>query len=118
MIVAFDEYPKRWVFVLDDSSGVNIEVTCARKPQPLSTEPVPGFSVTERGHGGGVVAEEDGLSLSKMSRIGATASGNKVDMTGVDLGTVVKVKGGIGEFRGERQVTLERISRTTPFATF
>ena len=37
-------------------------------------------------------------------------------MGGVDLGSVVKIKGGIGEFRGEKQITLERISMTSiPF---
>ena len=116
MIVAFDEYPNRWVFVLDDSSGVNIEVTCARKPQPLLTELLSVIAETE--YSGDVVAKEDGLPRSKGSRVGMTDSGNEVDMTGVDLGVVVKVKGGIGEFRGERQVMLERISRATPFVIF
>ena len=41
---------------------------------------------------------------------GRTTEGNKVDMSGIDLGVVVKVKGGIGSYRGERQIDLERIS--------
>ena len=42
--------------------------------------------------------------------MGRTVSGNAIDMKGLDLGCVVKVKGGISEFRDERQITLERIS--------
>ena len=40
-------------------------------------------------------------------------TGIAIDMGGIDLGCVVKVKGGINEFRGEKQVTLERISMTS-----
>ena len=42
--------------------------------------------------------------------MGRTVSGNPINMKGLDLGCVVKVKGGIGEFRDMRQITLERIS--------
>lgn len=42
-------------------------------------------------------------------QLGRTATGRTVDLTGVDIGAVVKVKGGLGEFRGEKQVLLERI---------
>ena len=35
--------------------------------------------------------------------------GRDVDLSGVDVGTVVKVKGGVGSFREVRQMQLERI---------
>lgn len=38
-------------------------------------------------------------------------TGNAISLDGVDVGSIVKVKGGIGEFRGTRQLCLERIAR-------
>ena len=40
---------------------------------------------------------------------GISATGRAVDLSGVDVGTVVKVKGGVGSFREVRQMLLERI---------
>ena len=40
---------------------------------------------------------------------GVSATGRAVDLSGVDIGTVVKVKGGVGSFRDVRQMLLERI---------
>lgn len=37
-------------------------------------------------------------------------TGKPLCLDGVDVGTVVKVKGGIGEFRGTKQLCLERIA--------
>lgn len=44
---------------------------------------------------------------------GVTATGRDVDLSGVDIGTVVKVKGGVGSFREVRQMLLERICMPT-----
>lgn len=41
---------------------------------------------------------------------GLTATGRTIDLRGIDIGSVVKLKGGIGSFRGEKQITLERVS--------
>lgn len=42
-------------------------------------------------------------------QLGLSATGRTIDLTGVDIGAVVKIKGGVGVFRGEKQVQLERI---------
>lgn len=47
--------------------------------------------------------------IDERKQIGQTATGHTVDLTGVDIGAVVKIKGGLGVFRGEKQVLLERI---------
>ncbi|CAF9921170.1 MAG: hypothetical protein ALECFALPRED_001726 [Alectoria fallacina] len=46
---------------------------------------------------------------------GVTATGRDIDLSGVDIGTVVKARGGVGSFREMKQMQLERISiiRTT-----
>ena len=40
---------------------------------------------------------------------GISSTGRAVNLSGVDVGTVVKVKGGVGSFREVRQMLLERI---------
>lgn len=82
--------------ILDDSSGSTIEITCGRKTPPSKSD----------------------IALVKHlepDTKGLTATGYDIDLQGVDIGSVVKVKGGIGDFRGQRQILLERISimRTT-----
>lgn len=42
-------------------------------------------------------------------QLGLSATGRTIDLTGVDVGAVVKIKGGVGKYRGEKQVQLERI---------
>lgn len=98
VIVALDIFPTRWIMILDDSSGTTIEITCARpRPQGLT------------------LLKEDPSGLTKTSAIpdapteGTTATGRRIDLKGIDIGTVVKVKGGIGSFRGEKQMHLEKI---------
>ena len=98
VVVDFEAYPNRFIMVLDDSSGANIEITCGRNlHQKQEADP---NAITNH-----VLAKEEGCM------IGNTAQGYEVDLTGVDIGSVVKVKGGIGCFRGEKQMTLERLSR-------
>lgn len=46
--------------------------------------------------------------------MGRTLSGNAIDMRDIDLGTVVKVKGGISEFWDVKQITLERFGTLSP----
>ncbi|MCJ1225882.1 hypothetical protein MMC12_002531 [Toensbergia leucococca] len=96
LIVAVDAYPTRWIIVLDDSSGATIEVTCAREKPDA------------------VPATKDGKELASEKMMGVTATGRTIDMSGIEVGAVVKVKGGIGQWREEKQVELERISAFPP----
>ncbi|KAI9841374.1 MAG: hypothetical protein M1837_000757 [Sclerophora amabilis] len=89
VLVACEELDRRWVMVLDDSSGENIEVVCLK--------PRPGRDLNHDTH----QPRGDGRTLRAQS---------VPDLTGVDLGAVVKVKGGVGTFRGARQIILKRIS--------
>lgn len=94
----FEAYSNRFIMVLDDSSGANIEVTCGR--------------ASPAAQGGDINAATVHTPAREQARmIGNTTQGNSVDLSGVDIGSIVKVKGGIGSFRGEKQMTLERLSR-------
>ncbi len=54
-----------------------------------------------------------GLRVPDACSKGITATGRDVDLSGVDIGTVVKAKGGVGSFREVRQMLLERICKST-----
>lgn len=85
---------------LDDSSGATIEITCGRQKSAQPALPAKDASIP---------------SFPSAPTEGRTATGVCIDLRGIDIGSVVKLKGGIGSFRGEKQVLLERISiiRTT-----
>lgn len=87
--------------VLDDSSGENIEVTCGRAKEP-SLDAKPG-------------AQQSTGEKTKLAT-GKTVLDNKVNLTGVDVGSVVKAKGLIGSFRGVKQVQLERLCKPLQLA--
>ena len=102
VVVAFDVFDYRYIMVLDDSSGENIEVTCGREKEQSAD----------------VKLETQQRKVAKIdSKMGKSAMGNTVDLNGVDVGTVVKVKGTVGSFRGMKQVQLERLGKQwcTPF---
>jgi hypothetical protein len=103
VIVAVEEKDYRWIFHLDDSSGANIEVTCPkeRSPLPAPTSGAPTLSTNNEGP-------------RRNNCMGRTLSGNAIDMRDIDLGTVVKVKGGISEFWDVKQITLERFGTLSP----
>lgn len=54
-------------------------------------------------------AKSSDQALDQSTQIGVTATGRTVDLTGLDIGAVVKVKGGVGVYRGQKQVLLERL---------
>ncbi|KAM0801416.1 hypothetical protein BDR22DRAFT_820552 [Usnea florida] len=106
VIVALDIYPTRWIALLDDSSGATIEITCGRPGPTPTTRNAHSTSMPDS-----AMEPKKNDALTK----GISATGRAVDLSGVDIGTVVKVKGGVGSFRDVRQMLLERISiiRTT-----
>ena len=107
VIVAFDLYPNRVTMTLDDSSGLTIEIFCRKETS--NRTPV---GTTVDCHGA--------ISLNSEARflddgqVYTTNEGYKVNLSGIDLGSIVKVKGGVGEYRGTKQVTLERICMLAP----
>ncbi|KAL8915113.1 MAG: hypothetical protein Q9171_000416 [Xanthocarpia ochracea] len=108
VIVALDVYPNRVTMILDDSSGLTIEVFC-RKDASTVTSTVD----TSVDSYGGIQLNQ--VPVKKDHGHVCTTSEGKVNLNMFEVGSVVKIKGGISEFRGEKQVTLERISlvRTT-----
>ena len=96
VVVAFDAHEYRFIMVLDDSSGATIEITCGRPKEQSADANLDTPSTTK---------------YTSNSMIGKTAQGNTVDLTGVDVGSVIKIKGSIGTFRETRQIHLERLCK-------
>ncbi|KAI9761766.1 MAG: hypothetical protein M4579_000860 [Chaenotheca gracillima] len=84
--------------VLDDSSGQTIDVVCTK---PAPRPPTEGHIIRE-----GDVAQSKNKATATISK---PRDIDLPDMTGIDLGSVVKIKGGIGEYRGVKQINLKRI---------
>lgn len=83
MVVAVDEFPARRIYTVDDSSGSCIECIVA-VPKPDSK-----------------------VSPSTEEQPAAAADTPHVPDE-VDVGTVVDIKGGLGLFRGNKQIRIEK----------
>ena len=88
--------------VLDDSCGATIELLCWRPAPPKPTNNTPTIRPESP-------SLEDGLLSQDAAYTGVTGTGRSINLKGYDVGTVVKVKGGLSIYRGEKQVMLERI---------
>ena len=108
VVVALDEYEKRWIATVDDGSGATVEIACAKAVGKLAGEE----SVNGNGAGDG-----DGNAIGKgdgeTTTITITSTGQAIDLRAIEVGSVIKAKGGIGEFRGVRQMLLERIGASS-----
>ncbi|CBY00419.1 hypothetical protein LEMA_P015490.1 [Plenodomus lingam JN3] len=95
-IVAINDIHIRYtVLTIDDGSGATIDLTITRIPSP-GLNPVDTSSPTT----------VDNVHI--VSRIGVFDV--LVDQQSLDIGTIVKAKGTISEFRGAKQLDLKRIS--------
>ena len=97
IVVAFDVLESRFVFVIDDSSGQTIDVTCDRPKsvQPRSIEP-------------NYAAYDIQSIMAEVPRKGVTPSRKEVDLSGIEVGTIVKIKGHVSIWWGTKQIKLER----------
>lgn len=105
VIVAVEEFYGRMVYTLDDSSGVNIDVTCAAPAKASGIEgrlDGPGWN-TKLASG---PAPVDPVVTNSRELI----SPDGPNLTNIDVGSVVKVKGGIGVFREQKQIRLKVIT--------
>ena len=91
-----DEFSNRISFTIDDGSGATISATCLAPPRPdvdLATTADTISAVSTTHTADDQMVSPDGPKLR-----------------GVDIGVVVKVKGGIREYWGARQVAMKAVS--------
>lgn len=98
VIVTRDEYERRTVLNVDDSSGATIEVVILKAPA-ATNQPNP---ATVRGD------DDDGDNETQpLTHVTSTAR-EPIDTTHLRVGAVVKIKGTLSTFRTTMQVVLER----------
>jgi Telomere regulation protein Stn1 len=107
VVVAVDEFPAVWVYTLDDGSGVNIEATCAAPPPKEPPLPITGNAPAPV-----VLARKDNASEKdgKDGEPKQVISPDGLDLTNIDVGSVVKIKGTIVVFREQMKVRLKAIT--------
>ncbi|KFY34908.1 hypothetical protein V494_06368, partial [Pseudogymnoascus sp. VKM F-4513 (FW-928)] len=93
IIVAMDEFYNRVCITIDDGSGATIEATCLAPPRPEPSATVAAIAISTDRPADDAMVSPDGPKLRS-----------------IDIGKVVKVKGGIKEFRGVRQVAMKAIA--------
>jgi hypothetical protein len=95
VVISYDDFhEKRWLLIVDDSSGATIEVTC---PKP-----------EKDADGGREKASDDLLKPDAGRLLEEQARANTV--SSIEVGSVIKIKGKVGTFRDTRQIHLERIA--------
>ncbi len=94
----------------DDGSGATIVLKWP-KPTPVRTlASDQGDGALQSNQGTRDEAITKGVGVKEVVAAFKNSAGECIDLSGIDLGSVVKVKGTIGLFRGVRQIGLERIS--------
>lgn len=96
-----DEFSNRVCFTIDDGSGATIEATCLAPPRP---------DVPLDGTESGTAAAAGAALVISRAPDDQMVSPDGPKLKGVDVGAVVKVKGGISVFRGVRQVAMKAVA--------
>lgn len=95
LVVSYEDFhQKRWLFIIDDSSGATIEVSCP-KPEAKADR-------------GPELAPKEGSELNGAGFADEQARANTI--ASIDVGSVISVKGKLGSFRDSRQIHLERVA--------
>lgn len=95
VVVSYEDFhEKRWLLIIDDSSGATIEVSC---PKP-----------EEKADGNPDQASKDGSELDGIRLAEVQARANTI--ASIDVGSVISVRGKVGTFRDTRQIHLERVA--------
>ncbi|KAH8811973.1 hypothetical protein F5884DRAFT_297214 [Xylogone sp. PMI_703] len=105
VVVAIDDFSGWRVYSLDDSSGACIECSCAAPitPNPLVPDPIVPNRPGERSGGNKIDSRAGNAQQAK------PPSDPNLPLESIDIGTVVKIKGGIGIFREQKRIEIKRI---------
>ena len=98
VVVAVDEYAQRRVYTVDDSSGICIECVVAVTPVPQ----LPQNQETDQ--------KEGKTAASAGNQVSVPVSLKAPVPDGLDVGSVVDIKGGLKIFRAQKQIKVEKIT--------
>ncbi|EPE27048.1 Nucleic acid-binding protein [Glarea lozoyensis ATCC 20868] len=102
LIVAVDEFAKKRVYTLDDSSGTCIECICPAPP--TAAEEAIAAATTNT-----VVITKKSNETKAVVNDGPSVTNPNIPWDDLDVGTVVKIKGGINTFRDQKQVEIIKV---------
>ncbi|RFU31654.1 hypothetical protein B7463_g4680, partial [Scytalidium lignicola] len=100
VVIAIDDFNGRRVYSLDDSSGVCIECSCAL---PVTPDPLPSHSIVP------VRSIEPVNGNRRDAQKSEPPPDPNLPLESIDIGTVVKVKGGISMFWGQKRIEIKRV---------
>jgi hypothetical protein len=109
VIVAVDEFQGWMVYTLDDSSGINIQASCMAPPKPPEIEKR-NAGTADRVTSNTKQASDPALDQIVIAGPQELISPDGPNLTNIDVGSVVKVKGGIRIFREQKQIRLKVIT--------
>jgi Telomere regulation protein Stn1 len=96
VVVSFEDFhEKRWLLIIDDSSGATIEVSC---PKPVKKD--------DKNAGAEAAKERAGPAALELAGEQERAD----TIASIDVGSVIQVRGKIAKFHNTRQIQLERIA--------
>ncbi|KAI9809691.1 MAG: hypothetical protein M1825_000123 [Sarcosagium campestre] len=107
LIVARDDFEQSRVFLLDDGSGETVSLFL-RDPEALRKSVTTGDQAQTHAQQEQEVIVESNPEKKKKKTL--VKSEEQYSTTKVDIGTVVKVRGRLGRFRGEMQLEILRMS--------
>ncbi|KFH45415.1 hypothetical protein ACRE_037830 [Hapsidospora chrysogenum ATCC 11550] len=124
VVVAVDEFSGRRVFMIDDSSGVCIESVTAYTPPPNPDKAVEASTNIVGASGGQSStdgAKQQQQQQPQLATYGQPATNDakqpsaqqqppQLPYEEIDVGAVVDVKGKLTTFRGEMQITIEKMA--------
>jgi hypothetical protein len=101
LIVAVDAFASKRIYTLDDSSGMCIECVC---PAPRTAAEVAIAAATST-----VVVTKKSDKPKDAAPTGPSVTDPNVPWDEMDVGVVVKIKGGINTFRDQKQVEIIKV---------
>ncbi|KZN84956.1 CST complex subunit [Penicillium chrysogenum] len=110
IIVARTDIPRRTILTLDDSSGATIDIAVLKKetPKPSTTsQPTPTASSENPEWSSFTLTAPTATSLTQTTHI-TSKDHDEIDISALQPGTLVRVKGTLSMFRSRMQLHLER----------
>lgn len=108
--MARTDIPRRTILTLDDSSGATIDIAVLKKtsPEPSTTsETTPGTSQEKTPWSSFSLTAPMATNLTQEKHV-TSKDHDEIDISALQPGTVVRVKGTLSTFRSQMQLHLER----------
>ncbi|KAI2692011.1 hypothetical protein DTO013E5_7880 [Penicillium roqueforti] len=110
IIVARTDVPRRTILILDDSSGATIEIAVLKQTSPnpgTTSQETPATGPGKPAWSSFSLTAPTATSLTQTTHV-TSKDHNKIDISALQPGTLVRVKGTLSTFRSQMQLHLER----------